>query len=515
MPEFDRELSRRISRFMQLPRRSHDTWQGAVAALPLFAKDAETKQLVRQSAVVWVNLATDAVSQSATPAASPGERERVLEAFLDLGLRNRKVREGRPARLEVQDESLGAFIKDALGDAELEVVVLPVLPRVSEEINDIIRAEYGGPPPPGALDAPGVTVDRMRAFADAARRLHVRTLWNDVGREDLIIVEEPAPPDGMGCFVVTDHDGLAGLEFYWSPEQFDQEAAEEADDEIESAEDDLDETGLDGDDLDSDDPLDDDAGEGDDLRPHWRVDYVRIDQLPVSDVELWADEGLPVAGPEAYPVLIRPVGFREHERAEGGRLAYVEGLLRALADTTEDEIDSGTWSRTADTADGRVTYRLSIPSLLAETDEDRKAREDEDRSVARLSRFFAEHMFEDMEEALAEVERLGPSVLEYPEPQTPAERAQDLVFRSGGAIGRRRTQLLRQAFAISPDCVDACVQLGEISKIRPSRWRSSRPPWRRARMRFRRTSWPRGRGTTGDTPRRGRCCAPALDGRPR
>ncbi len=65
---------------------------------------------------------------------------------------------------------------------------------------------------------------------------------------------------------------------------------------------------------------------------------------------------------------------------------------------------------------------------------------------------------------LAEVERLGPSVFEYPEPQTPAERAQDLVFRSGGATGRRRTQLLRKAFAMSPDCVDACVQLGEISR---------------------------------------------------
>ncbi len=459
MPEFDRELSRRISRFMQLPRRSHDTWQGAVARLPLFAKDAETKQLVRQSVVVWVNLATDAVSRSATPAASPGERERVLEAFVDLGLRNRKVREGRPARLEVQDESLGAYIKNALADGELEVAVLPTLPRVSEEVDDIIHAEYGGPPPPGALDAPGVTVERMRAFADAARHLHVRGLWNDIGREDLIVVEEPAPPDGLGCFVVTDDDGLAGLEFYWSPEQFDREAAEEADDEIESAEDDLDESDLDG-----DDPLDDDTGEGDDGRPHWRVDYVRIDQLPVSDVELWADEGLPVAGPEAYPVLIRAVGFREHERAEGGRLAFVEGLLRALADTTEDEIDTGVWTHTVGTADGRVTYRLSMPSLRADTDEDRQAREEEDRSVARLSRFFAEHMFEDMEEALAEVERLGPSVLEYPEPRTPAERAQDLVFRSGGAAGRRRTQLLRQAFAISPDCVDACVQLGEISR---------------------------------------------------
>ncbi len=143
----------------------------------------------------------------------------------------------------------------------------------------------------------------------------------------------------MGCFVVTDDDGLAGLEFYWSPEQFDQEAAEEADDDLDGDNpfdgDDPDDDSFDGGDLDGDDAFDDgfddDAGEGDDFRPHWRVDYVRIDQLPVSDVELWADEGLPVAGPEAYPVLIRAVGFREHERAEGGRLAYVEGLLRALA----------------------------------------------------------------------------------------------------------------------------------------------------------------------------------------
>jgi len=73
-------------------------------------------------------------------------------------------------------------------------------------------------------------------------------------------------------------------------------------------------------------------------------------------------------------------------------------------------------------------------------------------------------VFDDLDAAVAEFDRLGPAALEYREPRTPAERAQDLVFRSGGAAGRRRTQLLRQAFAISPDCVDACVQLGEISR---------------------------------------------------
>lgn len=37
----------------------------------------------------------------------------------------------------------------------------------------------------------------------------------------------------------------------------------------------------------------------------------------------------------------------------------------------------------------------------------------------------------------------------------------DLVYRATGAVGRRRTQLLRQAIATCPDCFEAYLQLAE------------------------------------------------------
>jgi tetratricopeptide (TPR) repeat protein len=443
-----RNLSRRVDRFMQLPRRSTETWQGGVLGLPLFAAAPGSGEPVRQWAIAWANLATGDVSLSSATPAEALDRDRVLDAFLDLGLRNRKAREGRPARIEVRDASLGAFVKDALRDPDLEVVVLRALPRIDQEIDDIVRSEHDGPPPPGALDAAGVDLARMRAFAEAARLLYGRAPWNDLGHDDLVVVEAPAAPEGMACFVVMDEDPDVGLEFFASVEQFEAEQGEH------EGADSADARPGDGADADAD------ADEG----PQWSLDYVRIDQVPVRDVGLWADTDLPVAGSAAYPVVIRPVGPSEFERPDAARLAFVERLLRALAATSEADIDSGRWVRTVDTPDGAVDWRFSIPSLLDEPREGRASRDEEERSAARLSRYLAEGGFDDVDQAAAELERLGASGLAYPEPQTPLERAQDLVYRAGGAPGRRRTQLLREAVALSSDCLDAYVHLGESTR---------------------------------------------------
>jgi hypothetical protein len=52
------------------------------------------------------------------------------------------------------------------------------------------------------------------------------------------------------------------------------------------------------------------------------------------------------------------------EPADAARLTFVEGLLRALVATTEDELDSGRWSKTVATFDGECVIDLSIPALL-------------------------------------------------------------------------------------------------------------------------------------------------------
>jgi tetratricopeptide (TPR) repeat protein len=450
-----RHLSLRIDRFMRLPRRSVETWQGGVVGLPLFTRDGASGEPVRRYAISWANLATNDVTfLSATPVEAR-DRDGVLDALLDLGLRNRKAREGRPARLEVQDGSLGAFIKEALRDSQLEVVVLPALPRIQEEIDGVIAAEYDGPFPPGALEAEGVTVERMRAFADAAERYVARALWNDIGLSDLVVVEAPSAPHGMACFVVDDAEKVPGLEFYASPRQY-HDANDEDEDEIA----DFDRVEGRGQDEDAEDDDALDAADG----LYWRLDFVAIDGLPMPDVGLWADLHLPVAGPLAYPVAIKPLDFGNVARPDAAQLAFFEAVLRALAETTEADIDSGRWTRTVGTADGAVTWRLSIPSLLDEPLEGQPGRDEQERSAAVLARFLDEGQFEDLDQAVEELQRAGRPKLEYQVPVTPAEKAQDLVYRSGAVLGRRRTQLLREALVAWPECPDAPVRLGENTR---------------------------------------------------
>jgi len=168
----------------------------------------------------------DVVLVSATPeeAADPA---RILAALLDFGSKNRKVREGRPGRIEVRDAAVGRFIRDALGDAGLEVAVVPGLARIDTEIARIVEAEIGETGIPGVLDAPGVTVERLRAFADAASRCRAREVWHDIGPDDLVLVEAPSPPDGMAALVADPGQGGPSFRFYATREEFEREGEEE------------------------------------------------------------------------------------------------------------------------------------------------------------------------------------------------------------------------------------------------------------------------------------------------
>ena len=445
-----RERALRIDRFMRLPRRSGETWQGGGVLLPFFRFDCDAGDLARQAAIAWANLATDEVLLVSAAAEEARDHERLLDAFLDLGLKNRKVREGRPARVEVSDEALGAFLKHALGDGELDIAVVPALDRIDAEIGRIVEAETGEVQIPGVLDAPGVTLDRLRAFAGAAAACRAREIWHDIASDDLVLVESPAPPDGMAGFVADFGDGSPSIRFYSSREEFDLEE-EHANHE---GDEDFDDEGE----FDGDDEFDD-AREP--LEEGWHVEFVHLQELPVLDVSPWADHGLPVAGADGYPVAVKPEGERGFTRPDATRLAFLEGLLRVLGGTTEAEIDSGRWSRTVDTSDGPVTYQLTLPSLIEEASGGSRRAADE-QGVAVLSRFLEEGQFETLQDAMEELKRRGIKQPKYVEPTSPEEKAQDLVFSSMGAPGRRRKQLLRQAVSTWPDCFQAYLQLAEI-----------------------------------------------------
>jgi len=59
--------------------------------------------------------------------------------------------------------------------------------------------------PESLLDSWGMTIGRVRAFAEAAAEFYRAAPWRYLSDADLIEVELPKPPRGMSCFVDANH----------------------------------------------------------------------------------------------------------------------------------------------------------------------------------------------------------------------------------------------------------------------------------------------------------------------
>jgi tetratricopeptide (TPR) repeat protein len=201
-----------------------------------------------------------------------------------------------------------------------------------------------------------------------------------------------------------------------------------------------------------------------------QVTFDPLEELPVTDAALWTEHQLPAACDRAYPLAMKHLGRGECARPSKKELAFLEGVLRALAATSEEEIDSGRWCKEITTFDATQVVTLAIPDLLEPPSPqewlrrgfapDRRAHE---RVFADMHRYLAEHP-PTVGEGFEEINRLfaGRS-LDDPvtQPHSPAEQAQDLCFRAFESYGRLRVQLARQALEIDPDCADAHLILAE------------------------------------------------------
>jgi tetratricopeptide (TPR) repeat protein len=427
-----------IDRFKRLPRRSSDVWQGGLVRARTWVEEPDGR-VRRPWAAVWVSLATGMMNVQLAESSRASDPGLALQVLVDLGL---KFARSRPARLEVADGTLGAELAEALADPELTVSVRADLPAVDRVVREMEQGMGDAPPLPEALDAPGVTVERMRAFAEAARDFYQAAPWQHLSDEDLIHVEAPALASGLRHFTVLGAAGQTfGLGFFTSPRDFDAvHAAAHAE-------------GL--------------LARG----GKWTVLYGSIDEMPFGDGNLWDDQRLPVAGPSAYPVAMwyGPDGKLRRPRAQ--ELAHATAILLALARSTEEEIDRGRWSHEVPGHDGPLTVTLAIPELLTPLDAppprrpaapDRRALE---RLTAEVQRFTQGSLFESLEDANEALrQRFSGPIDDLPSTATtPLEKAQDLMYGAFDARGRRRIQMARKALELSTDCADAYVVLAEKS----------------------------------------------------
>ena len=422
-----------VARFMRLARRSADVWQGHVARAPLVVTNPDGSAS-RPWSAMWVSLETGLVNVELR---ENGEWTLALDALIGLGQRFAKT---RPSAIEVTDAALGRALARALGDPELEVRIVDDVPIARARLKDMAAAMHDGPPPPDALDAPGVTVARMRAFAEAARAFHEAAPWRLLSDQDLIHVEAPQVEKGLGYVTVLGGAGqVFGLGFFDTPKIFDRLQA------------DADPTRVNA------------------RGSSWAMLYGSFDEMPFGDGDLWEEHALPVAGPAAYPVAMR-YGAGGLARPDAPRLAQIEAILLALAGSSEDEIDQGRWSREVVTADGPCAVTLAIPELLVPLDAppsrpgtgtmDRRMVE---RMLLEAQRFAASGSFSTEAELQAALQQRfsGPVDEISSLAVTPLERAQDLAYRAAEASGRRRIQMARKALELSPDCADAHVLLAE------------------------------------------------------
>ncbi len=209
-----------IARFAQLPRNSAEAWQGGLVRLPTWIEKGPDGKPYRPWAAIWVSLRSGLMNLKMGPERGGHDPTLALETLLEVGL-NKKLAGCRPARLEVADEELGAYLVRTLGDEHLTFTVSRDLRAIKQVLVHYGEYVNRAPLPPDALDAPGVTVERMRAFAEAAKHFCLAAPWRYLTHEDLIHIEAPSVERGLRHLTVLGAGGqVFGLGFYETPGDF-------------------------------------------------------------------------------------------------------------------------------------------------------------------------------------------------------------------------------------------------------------------------------------------------------
>ena len=190
----------------------------------------------------------------------------------------------------------------------------------------------------------------------------------------------------------------------------------------------------------------------------WNLELASVWEAPPSDLDLWERYGLPWVEGNRCPVVCR-LGPGEIERPDRRQLAFLEGLLSALAATAEAEIDSGRWRKRVATSEGPMDFALSLPALLEPVEiwpvEPALSWRADERSLRDIGKLLQAREFGSLEEANAALARFVEEGSPRAEPETPEEQAEELMDLAWDMPGRRAVLLARRALETWPDCADA------------------------------------------------------------
>lgn len=431
-----------VKRLRALPR-GEATVQGGLVTLPGLIHQ-KGREPIEPVVPLWADAESGIIHTNGPMAPDDDPIAALLDVLVDFA---ESFLEVCPSRLEFQDPVLADELGQYLRRLAIKIEVVERMPAFDEAVQAIVGVHRSRMrQPKGLLDARGMKMERIHAFAEAAKEFFVAAPWRFLSDTDFIQVESPNPPKGFACFTVLGAGRTVfGLGLYQSRNAYERFLA---------------------------------AGESGDADILLTADLTQVsfdplDALSAADAKLWSEHDLPVAGPQAYPSVTKYRRRSSDGRPTTRELTFLEGLLRAIAGSTEAEVDTGRWEKSVATFDGIMTYQLVAPDLLANAHEDglfsnsvpvtRRASE---RMLGAIQRYFDENPPSNEDEMNQTMQRLfvGRSLDDMPvAPRTPAEKAQELCYRAADAHGRQRVKLAREALALDPNCADAYVILGEQS----------------------------------------------------
>ena len=334
-----------LERLKRLPQNPTAVWEGGWRALPNISIATDQTPQDYQAGL-WTCLESHAVgprgdmlqpSRLATP-------EKLFELLVIFACDN-DLAGYRPSLVRVDNKETALFLAEKLKGTEIEVAQASDLPTLDDLASHLASHLAGGGEngndPLSILAASELTMEQIIDYGHAAAEFHKSAPWNVLSDVDLISIVSPEAGLGLGHATILGGAGLEfGLGFFSDPAQHDAAQSGASHEEI----------------MNRPDPI-------------WFFSYTERGERDHRHINReWSNLGLPLDSESAYPLFLCRLPDGRPQKPGPGELNFLAGLLRALARSTVDQMDTGRWSVTVPTLGGDVEYRLELPYVLKPLD---------------------------------------------------------------------------------------------------------------------------------------------------
>lgn len=428
-----------LKKFLSLSVNAEESWKGGVIAFADLIGMPPASDENEMAIALWCSTASELVHAEPFQLSDKSRLEGLVEAMLDFYAEHDFP--FRPALIECNDRELAKGLSEIICDSGTNAKFVSEMTEWNALLQDFVEhfASTGLELP--SLSDSGCSEKQIREFAEASAAFYRAAFWDYLEDVDLIKIETPKPPRYLKYAVVL---GAAsetyGLGFYDDADDHYDLMAQQADPR---------DLGL------------------------FSLTFESRAETSSKDVELWNELELPLETGEAFPTMT----FFSEEQPRSPtpkELDFAIVVLRALAATNEEELDSGRWTKSVELLGKRKKCVLAIPNLIDPPDHAewmRRGKMPERRGNERhfklVEQFIAENnenMSLDQLNAAINAQFTGPlDDLTFPN-DTPADRAEALCQEAIESFGRRRVQLARQALVEDPSHVEANTLLAESTR---------------------------------------------------